>query len=63
MGFVFLFLVLGFGLKYLSEQERFIRCVLSSIVSVLQLSVPVLQFNPDQRCNMVFPLVTMGIVP
>lgn len=62
MGVVFLFLVLDFGLKYLSEQGRSIRCVFFSIVSVLQLSVPVLQCNPGQRCNMALPLVTMGLV-
>lgn len=55
--------MLDMGLEYLSEQERFIRCVLSSIVSVLQLSVPVLHCNPGQRCNIVLPLVTMGLVP
>lgn len=65
MGVGFLCLVLDFGLKYLSEQG-FIRRVLSSIVSVLQLkflSVPVLQCNPGWRCNVVLPLVTMGLVP
>lgn len=65
MGVVFLCLVLDFGLKYLSEQG-FIRRVLSSIVSVLQLkflSVPVLQCNPGWRCNVVLPLVTMGLAP
>lgn len=56
---LFFILVLDFGLEHLNKQGRFIRCVLSSIVSVLQfLPVPVLQCSPGQRCDMVLALVT-----